>query len=49
MGESERRKHLDRVLIRSYDMTLAGLIAEGAPISDDTFRARNALIVESRS
>ena len=49
MGEAERRKHLDRVLIRSYDMTLAGLIAEGAPISDDTFRARNALIVESRS
>lgn len=49
MGEAERRKHLDRVLIRSYDMTLAGLITEGAPISDDTFRARNALIVESRS
>jgi nicotinate-nucleotide adenylyltransferase len=49
MGETERRKHLDRVLIRSYDMTLAGLIAEGAPISDDTFRARNALIVESGS
>jgi len=48
MDVTARQKHLDRVLIRSYDMTLSGLIAEGAPISDDTFRARNALIVNSK-
>ena len=45
MSEEERLTHLDRVLVRSYDMTLAGLIAEGAPVSDDTFQARNDLIV----
>lgn len=45
MDEEERKKHLDRVLIRSFDMTLAGLIEDGAPVSDDTFAARNWLIV----
>lgn len=44
MGEEERLAHLDRVLICSYDMTLRGLIEDGAPISEDTFAARNALI-----
>lgn len=45
MSEAERMAHLDRVLIRSFDMTLASLIEDGAPISDDTFAARNFLIV----
>ena len=45
MNEAERAAHLDRVLIRSYDMTLISLIEDGAPVSDDTFSARNDLIV----
>ena len=45
MSEDERAAHLDRVLIRSYDMTLTSLIEDGAPVSDDTFSARNDLIV----
>ena len=45
MNEAERAAHLDRVLIRSYDMTLTSLIEDGAPVSDDTFSARNDLIV----
>lgn len=45
MSYEERCIHLDRVLIRSFDMTLAALIGDGAPISEDTFSARNALIV----
>ncbi|MBR4872908.1 MAG: bis(5'-nucleosyl)-tetraphosphatase (symmetrical) YqeK [Clostridia bacterium] len=47
MREEERLAHLNRVLIRSFDMTLASLIEEGAPVSDDTFSARNWLIVEA--
>ena len=46
MDGAERIAHLNRVLIRSFDMTLASLIEEGAPVSDDTFSARNYLIVE---
>ena len=46
MSCDARLSHLNRVLIRSFDMTLAALIEDGAPISDDTFSARNDLIVE---
>ena len=49
MSPEEREAHLDRVLIRSFDMTLAGLIEEGAPVSEDTFSARNSLIVNRNS
>ena len=49
MSSEEREAHLDRVLIRSFDMTLAGLIEDGAPVSDDTFSARNWLIVNRNS
>ena len=49
MSSEEREAHLDRVLIRSFDMTLAGLIEDGAPVSDDTFSARNSLIVNRNS
>ena len=45
MNEAERAAHLDRVLIRSFDITLASLIEKGAPVSSDTFSARNYLIV----
>ena len=45
MSYEERCIHLDRVLIRSFDMTIAGLIEDGVPISEDTFSARNDLIV----
>ena len=45
MSEEERNIHLTKTLIESFNMTLAGLIAENAPISDDTFKARNSLIL----
>ncbi len=45
MSDSEREAHLTKTLITSFDMTLASLISEDAPISDDTFKARNSLIV----
>ena len=46
MTAKERLFHLNRVLIRSFDMTLANLIEESAPVSSATFAARNYLIVE---
>ena len=45
MTEEERNIHLTKTLVVSFDMTLAGLIKESAPISDDTFKARNSLIL----
>lgn len=33
-----------RTLVRSFDMTVAGLLEDGACIADDTFRARNDLV-----
>lgn len=47
MDARERDEHLTRVLICSFDMTLTGLIKDKEPISDDTFAARNWLIVNS--
>ena len=44
MGEKERLSHLDRVLVTSFDMTIAGLLADGALVSEDTVAARNHLI-----
>lgn len=46
MNGEERRAHLLRVLIASFDMTVAGLLADGAPVSPDTFCARNSLILQ---
>lgn len=46
MNADERMKHLRRVLIASYDMTVKGLLADGLPISRDTVEARNELIRE---
>ena len=49
MDAAERELHLNRVLLRSFDMTLSGLIEDGAPVSNDTFAARNWLIVNLNS
>lgn len=46
MSESERLSHLRDTLILSYDMTISDLLSEGAPISPDTFEARNELVTE---
>ena len=45
MSEKERNIHLTKTLVVSFNMTLSGLISENAPISDDTFMARNALLL----
>ncbi len=45
MSAEERDRHLTKTLLVSFDMTLAGLISENAPISNDTFKARNSLIL----
>ena len=45
MSDEERHIHLSKTLLVSFDMTLAALISENAPISDDTFKARNSLIL----
>ncbi len=46
MTESERLCHLTRTLIKSYDMTIIGLLEDGLPVSRDTIEARNQLIRE---
>ena len=48
MEEKERLAHLDDVLILSFDMTIRALLADGAPISSDTFEARNDLLAVKR-
>lgn len=44
MTEDERMRHLDSVMIRSFDLTIQGLIQDKMPICRDTVEARNALI-----
>ncbi|MBQ5793169.1 MAG: hypothetical protein IIW17_04050, partial [Clostridia bacterium] len=46
MTQDEREAHLLRVLVQSFDLTIAGLIEDGAPVSADTFLARNSLILK---
>lgn len=46
MSQKEREQHLLRVLVQSFDMTVTGLIEDGAPVSNDTFLARNSLILK---
>ena len=48
MPMEKRLAHLDDVLILSFDMTIRALLAEGAPISPDSFEARNDLIAQKR-
>ena len=45
MSREERNIHLSKTLLVSFDMTLANLFSENAHISDDTFKARNSLIL----
>ena len=44
MDEQERLEHLDRTLIRSFDMNIEELLSGGRVISRDTISARNDLI-----
>ena len=47
MTREERERHLRATLLLSYEHTLKDLLAEGAPIDEDTIRARNELLVEA--
>lgn len=42
--ENAKQKVLQETLLLSFDMTIRGLLEEGAPIGKDTFDARNELI-----
>ena len=44
MSEEERFRHLDRTLLKSFDMTVSVLLSEGTVINRDTVNARNSLI-----
>ena len=46
MTPEERLVHLRRVLIESFDLTIAGLLQDRTPISPATVDARNALLAE---
>jgi nicotinate-nucleotide adenylyltransferase len=48
MSREEKEAHLTRTLVRSFDMTISGLLADGLPISRDTVEARNSLILGSQ-
>ena len=45
MTAEERMRHLDDVLLLSFDLTLKDLVEEGAPIAPDTVKARNELLL----
>ena len=47
MTSEERERHLRATLLLSYEHTLKDLLAEGAPIDEDTVRARNELLVQA--
>ncbi len=44
MSEEERMAHLDKTLLKSFDMTISAILAEGRVISPDTISARNELL-----
>ena len=48
MSQTEREAHLTSVLVQSFDMTVTGLLEDGAPVSPDTFCARNSLILQQK-
>lgn len=48
MSQAEREAHLTSVLVQSFDMTVTGLLEDGAPVSPDTFCARNSLILQQK-
>lgn len=45
MPMAARVRHLHVVLLASYDMTIRALLDEKVPIDEDTFRARNDLLL----
>ena len=47
MTREERERHLRATLLLSYEHTLKDLLADGAPIDEDTIRARNNLLLEA--
>lgn len=47
MDADELDRHLRRVLIDSFDVTLRGLLDDGLPVHPDTTAARNHLIMEA--
>lgn len=47
MTKEERERHLRATLLLSFEHTLKDLVSEGAPIDEDTIRARNALLIEA--
>ena len=47
MTPEERERHLRATLLLSFEHTLKDLVSEGAPIDEDTIRARNALLIEA--
>lgn len=47
MTREERERHLRATLLLSYEFTLKDLLADGAPIDEDSIRARNELLVEA--
>ncbi|MBO5305811.1 MAG: bis(5'-nucleosyl)-tetraphosphatase (symmetrical) YqeK [Clostridia bacterium] len=46
MELEERLAHFRRLLVLSFDMTIKALVEDGGLISEDTFAARNDLILE---
>lgn len=48
MSMEERLCHLRRIMIRSFDMTIRGLLEDGGIISADTFLARNEMVREEK-
>ena len=46
MDADERLKHLYATMIKAFDLTLEGLVAEKSPISVGSIEARNSLILK---
>ncbi len=47
MDGAARNEHLRKLLVLSFDKTIAGLLKDECVISEDTFAARNSLITEA--
>lgn len=47
MTKEERERHLCATLLLSFEHTLKDLLAQGAPIDEDTVCARNELLIEA--
>lgn len=45
MDVEQRLEHLQEVLLLSFDMTIRALLSEGAVVSEDTFKARNDVLM----